>query len=106
MVLSTNGVLPSAPCIYLRGAMFAAAARWRRRAPSANLCASRSECRRRFVELSGPNDPSVSARSAALGDPIPHGSFRYYQVAYRDADPGYCRPAATFNASNAVMVAW
>jgi hypothetical protein len=48
----------------------------------------------------------VSARSAALGDPIPHGSFRYYQVAYRDADPGYCRPAATFNASNAVMVAW
>jgi hypothetical protein len=52
-------------------------------------------------------DPSISARSAALGDRIRPGSYRYYQVYYRDANPSFCNPPpATFNVSNAVMVAW
>jgi len=50
-------------------------------------------------------DPSISSRSAALGDLIRPGTFRYYQVHYRDTDPAFCTPA-TFNASNAVMVRW
>ena len=55
----------------------------------------------------GVGDPSISARSAALGDPIQSGTYRYYQLYYRDPDPAFCNPApATFNASNAVMVAW
>ena len=55
-----------------------------------------------------PGDPSVSARSAALGDPLAPGATRVYQVYYRDPDPGFC-PApqgSTFNATNAVAVAW
>ena len=55
----------------------------------------------------GIGDPSISARSAGLGDPIQPGTDRYYQVHYRDVDPAFCNPApATFNASNAVMVRW
>jgi hypothetical protein len=53
----------------------------------------------------GSGDPSISSRSAALGDFIRPGTYRYYQVYYRDAASGYCTPA-TFNASNAVMIAW
>jgi hypothetical protein len=51
-------------------------------------------------------DP-LSARSAALGDLIQPGTFRYYQAWYRDPDPSFCTPSpATFNTSNAVLVAW
>jgi len=52
--------------------------------------------------------PSISARSAALGDPIQAGTLRVYQFYYRDADPVFC-PApqgSTFNASNAVEIVW
>ena len=55
----------------------------------------------------GPSDPSISARSLALGDLIRPGTYRYYQAYYRDQDASFCNPSpATFNASNAVMVAW
>jgi hypothetical protein len=51
--------------------------------------------------------PPISVRSAALGDVIEAGTYRYYQVDYLDPDPAFCNPApATFNASNAVMVGW
>ena len=54
-----------------------------------------------------PIDPPVSVRSAALGDPIAPGSYRYYQVYYRDPNPTFCSPFGShFNVSNAVMVAW
>jgi hypothetical protein len=53
-------------------------------------------------------DPSVSARSAALGDPIPMGATRNYQVFYRDPNASFCPnpPGSTFNVSNAVAVVW
>jgi hypothetical protein len=51
-----------------------------------------------------PGDPSISARSAELGDPIPFGATRAYQVYYRDADLAFC--PGGFNASNAVSIAW
>jgi len=52
-------------------------------------------------------DPSIGSRSAALGDPIAPGTYRYYQVCYRDPT-GLCSGSAppTLNTSNAVMVAW
>jgi len=53
-------------------------------------------------------DPSVSARSAALGDPIPVGAWRRYQAYYRDANLAFCPapPGSTFNSSGAVEVVW
>jgi hypothetical protein len=53
-------------------------------------------------------DPSISARSAALGAPIPLGATRIYQVYYRDPSASFC-PAptgSTFNVSGATAVAW
>jgi hypothetical protein len=53
-------------------------------------------------------DPSVSARSAALGDPIAQGATRYYQVYYRDLNATHCPPpvGADWNATNGVRVVW
>jgi hypothetical protein len=53
-------------------------------------------------------DPAVSARSAALGDPISPGTIRVYHVFYRDPDPNFC-PApigSTINTTNGVRVLW
>ena len=50
-------------------------------------------------------DPSVTARSAALGDPISSGMRRYYAVYYREPSPTFC-PTAIFNVSNGFEIAW
>jgi hypothetical protein len=53
------------------------------------------------------SDPTVSARSASLGDPIGAGSHRYYLVYYRDPIVlGGCSPTATFNATNGRDLLW
>jgi hypothetical protein len=49
-------------------------------------------------------DASVSARSEALGDPIPLGATRDYQMYYRDPNLGFC--PAGFNASSAISITW
>jgi Tol biopolymer transport system component len=52
-------------------------------------------------------DPSVHARSAALGDPIAAGTSRYYYVYYRDQTVlGGCPAASTFNATQTGRVDW
>ncbi|HEV8112679.1 MAG TPA: choice-of-anchor B family protein [Planctomycetota bacterium] len=53
-------------------------------------------------------DPSISARSAALGDTIPSLATRIYQVYYRDPTANFCAPpqGGTFNVSNALRVVW
>ena len=53
----------------------------------------------------GPCDPSITSRSAALGDPIAPGSTRYYQSYYRDPLASFC-PPLTFNSSNGIIVQW
>jgi hypothetical protein len=50
-------------------------------------------------------DPSITQRSAAIGDPLTPGSVRYYQVWYRDDAGGFCT-ANTFNISNGLRVVW
>ena len=53
-------------------------------------------------------DPSIRARSAALGDTIANGQSRTYQVYYRDPLFAFC-PAPggdAWNITNAVRVAW
>jgi len=54
------------------------------------------------------SEPSVSARSAALGDVIAPGATRYYQVYYRDPSGTFCAAPAgnTYNISNAVQIDW
>jgi hypothetical protein len=56
----------------------------------------------------GPGDPSVSARSAAVGVPISPGQTRYYFTVYRDPQASIpCgNPTSTANVSNAVGVMW
>ena len=55
----------------------------------------------------GAGDPSVSARSAVLGDPISSGERRWYLVYYRDPNvPGGCPASSTFNATQTGMVTW
>jgi Tol biopolymer transport system component len=52
-------------------------------------------------------DPSVSARSAALGDTIAAGASRWYAVYYRDPLVlGGCPPTSTFNVTQTQMVTW
>jgi len=55
-----------------------------------------------------PGEPSITARSAALGDPIAPGTRRYYQTYYRDSNAVFCPPPQgnTFNSSNAVKIVW
>jgi len=60
------------------------------------------------ADAPGVGDLSITARSAALGDPILAGERRYYQTYYRDANANFCpRPqGSTFNASSGVKVVW
>jgi hypothetical protein len=53
-------------------------------------------------------DLSITARSAAAGDPLAPGAVRYYQTYYRDPDPAFCPipPGNTFNSSNGLIITW
>ncbi len=52
-------------------------------------------------------DPSVHARSAALGDVLSAGMTRYYQAWYRDPIVlGGCPPTSGFNISQGLSVHW
>ena len=55
-----------------------------------------------------PAAPSISAQSAAKGDPIAPGSSRCYQVYYRDPNAVFCPSptGSTFNVGNAVRILW
>ena len=53
-------------------------------------------------------DPSISARSAMLGDPLSPGATRTYMTYYRDANLSFC-PAPTgnsFNSTQAILLVW
>jgi len=54
-------------------------------------------------------EPSISARSAALGHSIPAGARRNYQVYYRDSSTTFCPGPSggdTFNVSGAIAIEW
>jgi hypothetical protein len=53
----------------------------------------------------GPYDPPITRRSAALGQPFGPGATRVYQVLYRDDAAGFC-PPGSFNATGAVRIRW
>jgi hypothetical protein len=60
------------------------------------------------VALPGPGDPSISARSAALNDPLAAGVTRFYQIYYRDPDGAWCpQPqGSTYNISSGISATW
>jgi Tol biopolymer transport system component len=53
-------------------------------------------------------DPSVSSRSAAVGDVIPAGASRFYQVYYRDPNLAFCPnpPGNSWNVSSGLAIVW
>jgi hypothetical protein len=55
-----------------------------------------------------PGDPSITARSAQLGDTIAPGTTRSYQVYYRDPSLSFCPAPAgnTWNVSSATRILW
>jgi hypothetical protein len=60
------------------------------------------------VNVPGPVDPGVWARSAALGDSIPIGGLRFYQVLYVDSSMSFCPwpQGALSNVTNGIAVTW
>jgi hypothetical protein len=54
-----------------------------------------------------PGAPSISTRSAALGDTIGHGQNRWYLVYYRDSVVlGGCPATSTFNCTTTLEILW
>jgi plastocyanin len=60
------------------------------------------------VQFPQGSDPSITARSAALGDPIPSMSMRFYQTYYRDPSMTFCAnpPGNTWNVTNGIQILW
>jgi hypothetical protein len=112
VVLTATGELPTALSIFLQGDQVL---------PQPTVFGDGLRCvggnlKRLYVEnaVAGtvsepdPGDPSITARSAALGDAIAPGATRHYQVYYRDPDLAFCPspPGNSWNASNALSITW
>jgi trimeric autotransporter adhesin len=112
LVLTSHGELPSALSIFLQGdaqlssgALFGDGVR----------CVAGSR-KRMYVKTAvggivrapGAGDPPIRQQSANLGDPIAHGTRRWYQVYYRDPDANFCPgpQGGTFNVSSGIEVSW
>jgi len=111
VLLGVIGELPSALSIFLQGDLQIAAVAY-----GDGLRCTGGTLKRLYVKnavgggVVAPQagDLSVSARSAALGDPIQAGETRTYQTYYRDPSPSFCPAPAgnTFNVSNGVRIGW
>jgi len=111
IVLSAVGEMPTALTIFLQGTLTGAALNYGDglrcvRGDLKRLYSKSASGGEVFVPQAG--DPSITARSAILGDTIPGGSTRYYMTYYRDPDPTYCPSptGGTFNASNSLTIVW
>jgi hypothetical protein len=111
VVLTASGELPSALSIFLQGTTSLGPVSY----GDGLRCAGGTLKRLYAKSASGglvaapqAGDPSITSRSAALGDPIAPGATRIYQVYYRDPNPGFCPPpsGSTFNVSNGVRIVW
>ena len=112
VVLTVSSTLPSSLCIFLQSAA---------QNPSGIpfgdglRCASGPLLRLYLKTASAgvaaapaAGDASITARSAALGDPIVPGSTRFYQTYYRDGNPTFCPSpqGSSFNVSNGQVLVW
>jgi len=111
LVLASSGELPIASSIFLQGDAAIAPASF-----GDGLRCTGGALVRLYVKSAaggavsapGPGDPSVSASSAALGDPFGAGATRYYQTYYRDPDLGFCASPAgdSWNVSSGLVITW
>ncbi|MBK7645032.1 MAG: hypothetical protein IPJ19_18630 [Planctomycetes bacterium] len=112
LVLSSDGELPSVLTIFLQGnaalatpAVFGDGVRCvggsLKRLYTKNAVAG-------TATAPAPGDPSVSARSAALGDTIGSGTQRWYQAYYRDPNLSFCAapPGSSWNVSSGLRIDW
>lgn len=117
VVLEASGVPNVASCIFLQGDLdVGAGTEWGGVVfGDGNRCVGGNLKRLALRNASGgtcaypqAGDPTLSARSAALGDPLLPGSARIYQVYYRNASPTFCAEpvGGTFNVTNAASVVW
>jgi Tol biopolymer transport system component len=111
LVFMASGERPSATSVLLQGDL---------QVPGGNVFGQGVSCvggtlKRLYVKqaaggwITAPEtgEPSVSARSAALGDPLSAGSQRWYAVYYRDPLVlGGCPAESTFNITQTQLVAW
>jgi Tol biopolymer transport system component len=113
LVLSASSMIGSATSVYLQGSAVLSNGTF---FGDGLRCASGS-LKRIGVKMSSggashypaTGDPSISARSAALGDPIlGSGLTRYYQTYYRDSNLAFCPdpPGNSWNVSNGLIVVW
>ncbi|MBK7643934.1 MAG: hypothetical protein IPJ19_12950 [Planctomycetes bacterium] len=60
------------------------------------------------LSVPAPGDPSITQRSAQLGDTIPTGAIRGYQIYYRDPSESFCASPQgnNWNITNAVRIQW
>jgi hypothetical protein len=112
LVLHASGELPTALSIFLQGdVLLSGTARF-----GDGLRCIGGSLERLYVKSAtagvavAPDvgDSSITAQSAALGDPITPGSTRYYQTYYRDPSPTFCAPPQgnAWNVTNGVRVVW
>jgi hypothetical protein len=109
--LFAHGELPSSLTIFLQGDAAIAATNF-----GDGLRCAGGALKRLYVKSAmlgavaapGPGDPSISVRSATLGDPLSAGAVRVYQTYYRDPSPSFCPSptGSTFNSSNALVITW
>jgi hypothetical protein len=111
VVFATSGEKPTAASIVLQGDAFAASGF----VFGQGIRCAAGTLKRLYTKTAvggsitapQPGDPTVSARSAALGDAISAGQSRWYLVYYRDPNVlGGCPAASTFNATQTGQVAW
>jgi hypothetical protein len=111
VILSASGELPTSPTVFLQADASQPPATF-----GDGIGCLGGHIRLLFTEHAsggiavapGPGDPSITARSAALGDPIVPGSVRFYETVYRDPSPTFCPPplGSNWNSTNAVRVTW
>ena len=111
VVLHASGELPTALSVFLQGDVSIAPVTF----GDGLRCAS-GVLKRLYVKnasggsTSAPQagDPSITIRSAALGDPIAPGSTRYYQTYYRDPNLAFCpQPHGdSWNVTGGVTIHW
>jgi len=112
LVLHTSGELPASSTIFVQGSVELLGTT----AFGDGLRCVGGELQRLYVKTANGGaadapqvgDPSITARSAARGDPLGPGSVRYYQAWYRDSSVTFCQTPSggTFNASNGLRVVW
>jgi hypothetical protein len=111
VVLFASGMLPSVLNIFLQGNVVIAPVSFGDGLRCAGGSLKRLASKTAFggtSQFPEPGDPSISVRSAALGDPIATGTSRIYQTYYRDPNLAFCSAPLgdSWNVTNGIRVDW